>query len=44
MRKSLKAPSPEQLAPLRRQIQEWRKTRSGPGQMPEELCVSGKRA
>ena len=37
MRKSLKAPSPEQLAPLRRQIQEWRKTRSGPGQMPEEL-------
>ena len=37
MRKSLKAPSPEQLAPLRWQIQEWRKTRSGPGQMPEEL-------
>ena len=37
MRKSLKAPSPEQLAPLRQQIQEWRKTRSGPGQMPDEL-------
>ncbi len=37
MRKSLKAPSPEQLAPLRRQIQEWRRTRSGPGQMPDEL-------
>ena len=40
MRKSLKAPSPERLAPLRRQIQEWRKTRSGPGQMPEELWAS----
>lgn len=33
MRKSLKAPFREELAPLRRQIQEWRETRSGPGQM-----------
>jgi len=37
MSKSRKVPSPEQLVPLRRQIQEWRKARSGPEPMPEEL-------
>ena len=37
MRKPQKDPSPEQLEPLRWQIQEWRKARKGPGPMPEEL-------
>jgi len=37
MNRSRKVPSPEQLAPLRRQIQEGRKARTGPGPMPEEL-------
>jgi len=37
MRKSRKVPSPEQLAPLRQQIQEWRKVRTGTEPMPEEL-------
>jgi len=37
MSKSRKVPSPEQLISLRQQIQEWRKARTGPGPMPEEL-------
>ena len=37
MSKSRKVPSPEHLVLLRRQIQEWRKARTGPGPMPEEL-------
>jgi len=37
MSRSRKVPPPEQLAPLRRQIQEWRKVRTGPEPMPENL-------
>ena len=37
MSRSRKVPSPEQLAPLRRQLQEWRKVRKGPEPMPEDL-------
>ena len=37
MRKSQKDLSPEQLEPLRHQIQEWQKARKSPGPMPEEL-------
>jgi hypothetical protein len=37
MSRSRKVPSPEQLAPLRRQLQEWRKVRTGPEPMPEDI-------
>ena len=37
MSRSRKVPSPEQLAPLRRQLQEWRKVRTGPEPIPEDL-------
>lgn len=34
MAKTKKEPSPEQLNPLRQQIQEWRQNRKVPGSMP----------
>ena len=40
MSKHRKPPSAELLAPLRRQIQEWRAGRTGPGPMPDEIWAS----
>jgi len=37
MTRHRKPPSAELLAPLRRQVQEWRRTRTGPGPMPDEI-------
>jgi len=37
MTRHRKPPSAELLAPLRRQIQEWRRTRIGPGPIPDEI-------